>query len=95
MRPLGPQCDHYWLALSMAKAAGIDLQAAIDAGRFSHEQWAHTVQRCRSCEWGGDCAHWLQQHANTERVPDTCENSRVFTALRQAQEDAAPRVRAG
>ncbi len=62
MKPLGPEREHYWLALSMAKAAGVDLQEAIDTGRFSQEKWARTVTRCRGCEWGGECPEWLKEH---------------------------------
>lgn len=86
MKPLGEQRDHYWLALSMAKAAGVDLQAAIDAGRFSQEEWARTVQRCRSCDWGEDCPHWLQKNPRVETAPKTCLNARLFAALKAAQE---------
>ena len=88
MKPLGPERDHYWLALSMAKAAGVDLQAAIDEGRFSQEKWAATVQRCRGCDWGGDCPHWLAEHSKVENAPDTCVNSKLFAALKAAQTDA-------
>ncbi|RYH08110.1 DUF6455 family protein [Tropicimonas sp. IMCC6043] len=85
MKPLGPERDHYWLALSMAKAAGVDLQAAIDAGRFSQEKWARTVQRCRSCEWGADCPTWLNENPEIETAPDTCANAQLFAALKAAQ----------
>ncbi len=88
MRPLGPQRDHYWLALSMAKAAGVDLQAAIDEGRFSQEKWAETVQRCRGCEWGGDCPHWLRENHEVEAAPQNCVNAKLFAALKATQEKA-------
>lgn len=88
MKPLGPQRDHYWLALSMAKAAGVDLQAAIDAGDFSQEKWASTVHRCRGCQWAGDCPHWLKEHPEAEEAPDTCVNAKLFAALKAAQDDA-------
>ena len=86
MRPLGPERDHYWLALSMAKAAGVDLQAAIDSGRFSQEKGAATVQRCRGCEWGGDCPQWLIEHPKIEQAPETCVNAKLFAALKAEQE---------
>jgi hypothetical protein len=87
MRPLGSERDHYWLALSMAKAAGVDLQAAIDDGTFDQQKWANTVQRCRGCDWGGDCKDWLARHPEVEQVPETCVNAKLFTALKQAQEE--------
>ena len=88
MKPLGPERDHYWLALSMAKAAGVDLQAAIDSGRFSQEKWAATVQRCRGCDWGGDCPHWLREHPTTEQAPKACVNAKLFSTLKAEQEAA-------
>ena len=87
MKTLGPQRDHYWLALSMAKAAGVDLQAAIDEGRFSQEKWAATVQRCRGCGWGGDCPHWLEEHPDIDEAPEACVNAKLFAALKAAQVD--------
>lgn len=93
MKPLGPERDHYWMALGMAKAAGVDLQAAIEAGRFSQEKWASTVQKCRSCDWGEDCPHWLREHDSVERAPSTCVNSRVFAALKAAQDEDAKRIK--
>ena len=52
MKPLGPTGEHYFLALGMAKAAGVNLQAAIEEGPFDQAQWADLVQRCRGCDWG-------------------------------------------
>ncbi|MDV7142441.1 DUF6455 family protein [Tropicimonas sp. TH_r6] len=86
MKPLGPQRDHYWLALSMAKAAGVDLQAAIDEGRFSQTKWAETVHRCRGCDWGGDCPHWLHENPEAEAAPENCVNAKLFAALKATQE---------
>lgn len=91
MKTLGSQQDHYWLALSMAKAVGVDLQAAIDAGQFSQEKWAATVQRCRGCEWGGDCPHWLSENPEIETAPDTCVNAKVFGALKATQSGSGRR----
>ncbi len=88
MKPLGSQREHYWLALSMAKAVGVDLQAAIETGAFSQEKWAKTVQRCRGCDWGSDCKGWLREHPKIEQAPDSCVNARLFAALKSAQEDA-------
>ncbi|WP_068115578.1 DUF6455 family protein [Tropicimonas marinistellae] len=88
MRPLGSERDHYWLALSMAKAAGVDLQGAIEEGRFNQEGWANTVQKCRGCEWAGECPHWLQENPEIDAAPETCVNAKLFAALRVAQEEA-------
>lgn len=87
MKPLGPERDHYWLALSMAKAVGVDLQAAIDAGRFSQDKWAKTVRNCRGCGWGGDCPRWLDENPAAGDAPKSCVNARLFRALKAAQEE--------
>lgn len=85
MKPLGPTSSHYWKALSMAKAVGVDLQAAIDEGRFSQEEWARTVRKCRGCRWGDDCSYWLDRHEAVDEAPETCVNARLFAALKAGQ----------
>ncbi len=95
MRPLGPQREHYWLALSMAKAAGVDLQAAMMSGHFDQKKWAKTVHRCRGCEWGRDCPDWLKTNPDVDAAPDSCVNAKVFAALKAAQEEADKTVVAG
>lgn len=85
MKPLGSEREHYWLALSMAKAAGVDLQAAIDSGAFDQATWAKTVHRCRSCQWAGDCKGWLMEHPEIDAAPETCVNAQLFSTLKQAQ----------
>ncbi|SNS19333.1 DUF6455 family protein [Tropicimonas sediminicola] len=91
MKPLGPERDHYWMALGMAKAAGVDLQAAIEAGHFSQEKWASTVQKCRGCDWGEDCPSWLREHATVDEAPQACVNARLFATLKAAQDEDARR----
>ena len=93
MKPLGPAREHYWLALTMAKAAGVDLQAAMDQGRFSHATWAHTVHRCRGCAWGSDCKGWLQDNPDIEAAPDTCVNAQIFARLKSDQQAIVPQLR--
>ncbi|MEM1129436.1 MAG: DUF6455 family protein [Pseudomonadota bacterium] len=82
---LGDERDHYWLAVSMAKAAGIDLVAAVEAGGLTHEGWADVVQRCRGCAWereGGGCSRWLEaQEAGMADVPHSCVNHNIFEGL--------------
>ena len=95
MRPLGPQRDHYWLALSMAKAAGVDLQAAIMSGHFDQKKWAKAVHQCRGCAWGHDCSDWLKANRAVGAAPESCVNAKVFAALKAAQEEANAAVAAG
>ena len=52
VKPLGDENHHYWLAVAMAKAAGVDLQKAMDDGTLSHEDWAGLVTRCRGSNRG-------------------------------------------
>lgn len=88
-RPLGDEITHYWLALGMAKAVGLDLQAEIEAGRFSQEAWADTVQHCRGCTWAWRCPGWMAAHPTIEAAPETCVNAARFNALRAAHAEAA------
>ncbi|PRY23617.1 hypothetical protein CLV78_104108 [Aliiruegeria haliotis] len=90
MKPLGSEREHYWLALSMAKAAGVDLQAAIDDGRFDQKSWAATVQRCRGCEWGSECKYWLREHHEIDSAPATCANAGLFDDLKALKEVQKP-----
>jgi len=85
-RPLGDENRHYWLAVSMAKATGTDLQAALEEGRISHADWADLVTKCRGCTWVEGCACWLaKQDAGNADIPDACVNSAFFAAARDGQ----------
>jgi hypothetical protein len=81
VRPLGDEREHYWLALGMAQTVGLDLQAEIEAGRFTRALWADTVTRCRGCDWAGACPGWMERHPNAERAPSSCVNADRFNAL--------------
>jgi hypothetical protein len=81
VRPLGDAVTHYWLAKAMSQTVGLDLQAEIAAGRFSQQDWADTVRRCRGCDWAGDCPSWMAGHPEAERAPDACVNAERFNAL--------------
>jgi len=86
-RPLGDENRHYWLAVSMAKATGTDLQSALDEGRISHADWADLVTRCRSCQWVEGCDCWLaKQEAGSADPPDPCVNSAFFAQARDGQD---------
>jgi hypothetical protein len=81
VRPLGDEVTHYWLAKAMSQTVGLDLQAEIAAGRFSQQDWADTVQRCRGCDWAGACPSWMEEHAGADHAPDACVNADRFNAL--------------
>ena len=81
VRPLGDEVTHYWLAKAMSRTVGLDLQAEIEAGRFSQEAWADTVRRCRTCDWAGACPSWMAEHEGADHAPDACVNADRFNAL--------------
>lgn len=92
IKPLGNETHHYWLAVAMAKAAGVDLQQALEDGQISHQDWAGLVTRCRGCDWEreGGCGRWLKlalDDAATAEVPDLCANQSAFERIHSA---AAP-----
>lgn len=82
---LGDERDHYWLALAMARAAGVDLVAAMEDGDLTQEAWAGLVQACRGCHWQrheGGCARWLAlQEPGAAEIPETCVNRTRFARL--------------
>ncbi len=87
-QPLGDTDTHYWLAQRMAKAAGIDLVAATEAGALTQEDWARMVTRCRGCPDPEGCTRWLARGEDTPReVLEICENIDQFQALRKAAEE--------
>jgi hypothetical protein len=88
VRRLGGERRHYWLALRMAKAAGADLQRALEDGRITHGDWAGVVTRCRGCTWAEGCACWLKAQG-TDRaagVPQACPNAGVFEGVLAGQD---------
>lgn len=83
--PLGDERHHYWLVRRMAKATGVDLAAAHEAGELPQELWSDMVQRCRGCGWereGGGCARWLSLQVPGEATaPEPCVNRDRLDAL--------------
>ena len=89
-QPLGDETEHYWLVQRMAKATGVDLVRATDAGLLSQDDWAGIVTRCRGCQWADGCAHWLGAPVEEERaLPNPCLNRKRLAALKDAL-DRAP-----
>lgn len=84
-KPKGDPVDHYWLAMRMAQATGVDLAAAMADGALTQEDWSGVVERCRSCGWeldGGGCGRWLAlQDPGTATPPKSCVNETVFADL--------------
>lgn len=90
MTPLGRARDHYWRALTMAKAVGVDMARAQVQSDLDPVQWAETIERCRGCAWIGGCDHWLARHEldaePVDKPPERCPNAALFAALKRAQE---------
>ncbi|MCA8878750.1 MAG: hypothetical protein KDA73_02085 [Rhodobacteraceae bacterium] len=88
-KPLGDAVTHYWLALNMAKAVGVDLVAEMEAGRLAAGEWAELVHRCRGCDWqraDGGCGRWLEfQIPGDAAVPGACVNRETFEGLLAAE----------
>lgn len=83
--PLGPETRHYWMAMRMAKATGVDLVAAMDEGLLSQAGWARLVTRCRGCPWTEGCDRWLASPTeDTRPLPESCVNHKRFAALQAA-----------
>jgi hypothetical protein len=77
--PLGPENRHYWLAVTMARKTGADMQRALEDGVIAHADWAALVQRCRGCGWAEGCNHWMRsQDAGAADVPQACPNAPTF-----------------
>ena len=85
LHPLGPENRHYWLAVTMARRTGADMQRALEDGVISHEDWATLVQRCRGCGWAEGCDHWMMaQGPDAADVPEACPNAPVFARVLSA-----------
>jgi hypothetical protein len=77
--PLGPENRHYWLAVTMARKTGADMQRALETGVIRHDDWAALVQSCRGCGWAEGCNRWLTaQGDGAADVPRACPNAAVF-----------------
>lgn len=86
-RPLGDESEHYWLVQRMAKATGVDLVAAAQAGLLTQEDWAGIVTSCRRCQWTEGCGRWLDQPAEEQRaLPGPCLNRKRLTEIKTALE---------
>lgn len=86
MKPLGPPRAHYFRVLGMARATGLDLVSAFDAGRLDNDTWSCMVERCRGCAWAEGCDSWLDAGATADIPPRECLNRARFGVLRVEQE---------
>jgi len=86
MRPLGDPRDHYWLVQGMARAIGVDIVGAFEAGHLDHEEWAEIVECCRRCDWSAGCRDWLASAPAASCPPPECCNRARLALLRLEQE---------
>jgi hypothetical protein len=90
-RPLGDENAHYWLVQRMAKATGVDLVSATEAGLLDQDEWAGIVAQCRGCQWAQGCDRWLGAPVSeTRNIPELCLNQSRFSALKDALETTTP-----
>lgn len=78
--------DHHLDLLGhMAETLGIDLNAAMRAGRLSPETYRAAALRCTGCDAPEACAHWQRDHrAGAAAAPDYCRNANLLAALKEA-----------
>lgn len=90
-QPLGDETEHYWLVQRMAKAAGVDLVQATEAGLLNQEDWAGIVTRCRTCQWAEGCHRWLDAPIDDQHrpIPEPCVNRRRLDRIKSELEAAA------
>ncbi|MEL7175994.1 MAG: DUF6455 family protein [Pseudomonadota bacterium] len=82
MIPLGNPRLHFWLTLGMAKATGVDLQAALHKTRLTRGDYSAMINRCRTCQHAQTCDALLKEGQGClETAPDFCLNRDLFEAL--------------
>ncbi|OWU85493.1 hypothetical protein ATO6_00640 [Oceanicola sp. 22II-s10i] len=91
MNTLGDVSTHLQLVRRMARATGVDLDAAHQRGALADAEWAATVTRCRGCQCTEDCSRWLAEGelaaAGPRPAPQGCENKALFATLSTEQDE--------
>jgi hypothetical protein len=70
----------FWLGRDGGQGAGRDLRRALAEGVILAEDYARTVNRCRSCSDPQTCRAWLA--ANAAHEPAGCRNAPLIAELR-------------
>lgn len=87
---LGSENAHFWLVQRMAKAAGVDLVRAWEAGLIDNAEWSGIVTKCRGCQWSEGCTRFLDKPVTEERaLPEPCLNRARLDAIRAKLEEAS------
>ncbi len=85
MTPLGDIREHLLMVRRMARATGVDLNAAMHEGVLKQDDWSQMVTNCRGCQRAEACARWLSGHelgdTGRDRAPEYCENRASFDQM--------------
>lgn len=82
IRYLGDPARHFWLTRSVARTMGLNLSAAMAAGRLSATGYAEMVNTCRKCPNTSQCEAWLaSSRAGPSDAPAHCANAAAFQRL--------------
>lgn len=82
MTPLGNPRTHFWLTLEMAKATGVDLNAALYKAKITRSDYSGLINRCRGCTHADTCGAMLRGcTGRLESAPEFCLNRTTFEAL--------------
>lgn len=72
----------FWLALSVAKAMGLNLKAAVETATLTQTQYANVVLKCCSCPLHEQCQTWLTEtKVPADTAPPGCANAAAFERL--------------
>lgn len=73
---------HAILMDRMAGARGLDMEEQVLRGNISSAEVADAVLSCTNCSNPGDCARWLEAHADgAAESPSYCRNEGLFGDL--------------
>ncbi len=72
----------FWLTLSVARAMGLNLKAAMETDTLSQTQYANMVLECCLCPLRDQCQTWLDEtQIPADTSPPGCANAAAFERL--------------
>lgn len=71
------------LMQGMAERLGVDLDAAVAAGRLPEAERDAMVARCRDCAKPDCCILWMIDHPAADTAPGYCLNGERLGTLRR------------
>ncbi len=83
----GGYLQHAARSQAVADAVGVDIGAALAAGRLGVESWRAAIVSCRGCGQELACADWMGSRAagRTVLAPGFCANLALFETLRRGR----------